>query len=297
MHSYDFTLKYDGDALSSHSMDLQDLAPALLGISELLGNVAKIIVGDDIKISVKIKGNPQEGSICCHLEIVQSILKQFTDLFSSNEASAFSNLMTVLQAVGIVGGAGILGFFLKIKKNKEIANIELKGEQSIITFTDQSTSIEHIHIGQIILNHDCMHQLNKVIKPLEQDGVDTLVFSSNSDDTKVSKDDIPYFKNATVKQILSVQEQTQWLSIESISFKDGNKSKFSDGTSSFYVEIGDDDFMKKINLGEVSFAKHDVLHCLVEIEQSFIQNALKTNRIIKKVIEHKKGMNQVKMDV
>jgi hypothetical protein len=41
-----FLLKYEGDALVDHSIDVTDLAPALLGLSELVDEANHVINND-----------------------------------------------------------------------------------------------------------------------------------------------------------------------------------------------------------------------------------------------------------
>ena len=48
-------VRYDGPALKEHSMDVADLAPALLGLSEIVKIANKKINGDRSAVKVLVK--------------------------------------------------------------------------------------------------------------------------------------------------------------------------------------------------------------------------------------------------
>ena len=292
-----FIIKYDGEALKNHTMDLQDLAPALLALSELIQEASKMVLGNDTKVNVYIKGNPEQGSVLFNLEVIKSLAKQVLDLFKSEEAGAFSNLITVLEAIGLIGGAGLIGFILKVKKNKKIKSIELKDNQANITFYgDNNTYIENLHVGQMILNNNSIYNINKIVKPLEQEGIDSFCCGTKDEHITILKQDLEYFKNSQPEEILNKNIIKQWVTIESLNFKEKNKWKVNHGSFASFVAIEDEEFLEKINKNEVLFGKNDMLHVEMEIEQYMFQNTLKNRYAIKKILEHK-HINQLKIEV
>jgi hypothetical protein len=50
-----FKLSYDGDALRDGEMDVADLAPALLGIGQMLQAAGHVIDGDTAEVRVRVK--------------------------------------------------------------------------------------------------------------------------------------------------------------------------------------------------------------------------------------------------
>ena len=50
-------LAYDGEALASHCMDVRDLAPALMGLGELLNAANFELNGKNVGLEVKVAPN------------------------------------------------------------------------------------------------------------------------------------------------------------------------------------------------------------------------------------------------
>jgi hypothetical protein len=81
------------------------------------------------------------------------------------------------------------------------------------------------------------------------------------------------------------------LQIESLTFKDGNKWRMSDGNATYHVAIEDKEFLAKIDAGE-RFGKGDVLLVDLRQVQSIEGAKLVTESIIVKVIEHRQPLQQ-----
>ena len=63
MPKTNFTVKYDGEALANHEMDVALLAPALLGMQKVIDALVTESTEGEYKASLKIKGNAKAGSI------------------------------------------------------------------------------------------------------------------------------------------------------------------------------------------------------------------------------------------
>ena len=92
-------------------------------------------------------------------------------------------------------------------------------------------------------------------------------------------------------EVVSDMTARKLLQIESLTFKDGNKWRVSDGNATYHVAIEDREFLAKIDAGE-RFGKGDVL--LVDLRQvQTIEGAkLLTESIIVKMIERRKPPQQ-----
>lgn len=84
------------------------------------------------------------------------------------------------------------------------------------------------------------------------------------------------------------------LVIEAPVFKDGNKWRFSDGTSSFFADILDLEFLARVDAGE-RFGKGDVLIVALRITQERSGLKITAERSVVKVLEHRQGQEQHKL--
>ena len=85
------------------------------------------------------------------------------------------------------------------------------------------------------------------------------------------------------------------LQIISLTFKEDNKWKVTDGLEPFNVAIEDEEFLRKINNNEIAFSKNDYLVCEVRERQYQTNKGLRKERSIIKVIEHKPSPQQLKL--
>ena len=103
MPSVNFTVKYDGEAIRHHEMDVALLAPALLGMQKVIEELVKASTEGEYKASLKIKGNIKKGSIEIELvtQAITSFPTQIIDFFSGKYATAAANLVTIIGAGGL----------------------------------------------------------------------------------------------------------------------------------------------------------------------------------------------------
>nr|VFK62131.1 MAG: hypothetical protein BECKTUN1418D_GA0071000_116810 [Candidatus Kentron sp. TUN] len=76
------TVIYCGPALSNHSMEISDLAPALLAFSEIIKKTGVILGADREKIAVSVSGSFKSGSFGFDVEVSQKLIEQAALFFS-----------------------------------------------------------------------------------------------------------------------------------------------------------------------------------------------------------------------
>ena len=90
-----------------------------------------------------------------------------------------------------------------------------------------------------------------------------------------------------IEDDLNFEISETYIQIESVSFKEKNKWKFSNGKFFFNANITDEDFLAKIDSGELRFGKGDILKVKLKTVQTIAHNKLKSDYEVIKVIEHK----------
>ncbi len=291
--SVHFSIKYDGPALATHQMDVRELAPALIALSELLEEASKAAFPSAPVVRVDVQGNFKGGSFGVDLIAVQSIKDQIVQLFSGPEATAAANLLAILAGIGLVGKAGSsLIDLIKWLRGRKPSSIRFVGEKTVFEIVDVE-AIERFEVdlvaGRLYQSRVVRQNLAKVVKPLEREGID--VFASGHDGVTqivVTKEDVSWFTSAaTGADVVSdTVSHGVVLQIESAAFKEDNKWRFSDGGTPFFAEIADQEFLARINTGDERFGKGDVLIVDLRRIQSVTDNGLKVEHVIQAVKEH-----------
>ncbi|ENW7463446.1 hypothetical protein ACFL9A_004807 [Salmonella enterica] len=92
-----FRIVYDGPALETHEMNVRDLAPALLSLSDALEEAGKTVYGNKTVVSVKVNASFKAGSFGIDLIASStSWFKQAVDFFSGDSATAAANLIALI---------------------------------------------------------------------------------------------------------------------------------------------------------------------------------------------------------
>jgi hypothetical protein len=278
---------YDGTALSEHEMDANDLAPALLAFSELIETTNEIINANHSKISVKIKGSFQSGSFDVGLILHQSTNNLF-DFMTSKYVEAPINLITL---IGLAGG-GLIGL-IKNLKNKKPEKVIKKGD-NVEIIVENETYLTDMKVFALFSNIKIRQSLEKVLSPLKKEGIDTFKTKSDVNSITITKDEISFF-DAPVEQDILLEDnlfETN-LQLVNVSFQEANKWKFSDGNSTFFASILDEDFMKLVLAGKSNFAKDDILKVSLKRKQFEREQKIHTIYEIMKVLDHRRPSNQL----
>lgn len=296
MNNYiDFQVTYDGSALTNHEMDIRDLAPALLAISDALDETNKIIYGSKTKVQVNIKGTFKTGSFGFMLSVNQLPIDQLVSMFASDKANAAANLAGILGF--LIPGGGLLGFLLWLKSRK-IKKTEKVSEAKTIVEVDDGDKYEASpNILSLFSNIKVRTSIQKVIyEPLSKEGIESFSIKKGKSETKIEKEDKDYFKLTEIPdELLKDQEREIFLSVVDISFKEGHKWKFSDGSVEFYATINDGNFIRKVQENTDGFYKDDLFKVLIREKQWISDTGIKSDYEIIRVLEHRSGAKQIKL--
>ena len=296
-------LTYDGPALKMHTMDVRMLAPSLLAFGDLCEEVTKIVFGESVNTKVEVKASFQTGSFGINLSVTSHLLEQLKTLFSGKDITAIINgeeLLKIIIGGSVVTGGPIVNGLINIirwLKNRKIKNIEIlaNGRRRIIVDDGESLDTEESIIN-LLRSREVRTNLQRVIEPIETEGINTLSFGDDKNIiTALKKEEAQWFHVPISEDIpLSNELRVMSFSIVSLSFKEENKWRLSDGNNTMYVTIADLEFLNKVNLNMIRFAKGDILIASTRIAQwQTADGGLKTEYIIEHVIEHRLGTIQI----
>ncbi len=301
MSDVHFTLIFEGPAVENGEIDVRDLAPSLLSLGQLIQAANAAINGDRANVAVKLHAT-RTGSFEVDMTMVQSLAAQaglLLDHLSGHKdgLSAAKDLAEIIFKVGAGVGVAGGGFFALIKwlKNRKPDRIEAKAGDTIIHIGDNYFVTNH-RVVELAENLEVREQAKKLVSVLQSEGIDSISTRTDGEKLTIKKEEALFFDVPCGEdETLQDSEREMYLQIDSLSFKEGNKWRVTDGGEPFSAVIEDAEFLNQIAKGEVSFSKTDYLHCLVHERQVRTNRGqLRKERTIIKVLQHKQGARQLK---
>lgn len=291
-----FQVIYDGEALKNNEMNVKDLAPALLGLSDLLEETNQVVNGDSAQIQLNVKGTFKTGSFNIDFNVVQDIFGQIVNLFNKPTVIFSIGLLSLL---GFSIKDGVVGLIHLIKwlKNRKIKKITKVGKDKVsIIVEDDKIEIDE-KVLSLYKNIKIRKSLDVVIaKPLEKEGIDVFKIKYQDSETIIKKEEKDYFKESLIEdEIIDDQVIKKHLQLLTVTFIEGNKWKFSDGVSTFFAEIKDEDFLKRVQTGQEKFAIDDIFHVELHQRQLLGVSGIKSEIEILEVISHRAAHRQLNL--
>ena len=178
-------IRYDGPALAEHSMDVSDLAPALLGLSEIAKIANRNINGEQSSVKVSINVDTEQKCFQFNIEIAQTLLQQVSLLIHHGHAATAKE---IAEWIGIISGsaASIFAAYKWLAKQKLPLNeisIEDAGGQVTMRNVTNSTVVNNIivnkNVYKLMRDPDVIKNAKNVVKPLTKAGYDKLQFEKD----------------------------------------------------------------------------------------------------------------------
>ncbi|MBI5454118.1 MAG: hypothetical protein HY956_05780 [Deltaproteobacteria bacterium] len=277
------TLEYRGSRVEHGTMNAYEVARNILAFSDFISVISKTAYGDKAELQTEIQGFRGNSF---DIDFLLSIGGVVATLLTGPVSSPKDFITLIKDSVKV--WIHLMG---KPPKAIEPANNGFKVE-------NQKGEITNINgnVFNIITNINAGKAVEEFIKKPLESGIDFVKVRSKTFDEEVFSIDKrqaqAFIPIETEKPIIE-QEYRMGLTIESPTFKEGNKWRFFDGSSSFHADVLDQDFLTKVNAGEIRFGKGDILIVLMKfIQSSSFNTPLKIERAILKVLEHKIGIKQ-----
>jgi hypothetical protein len=290
---YEFSVRYAGEALVDGRSPIRDLAPSLLALSEAFQEIQQITHPYQQPVSLDIKAS-EKGSFIVDLILANGndLLSSAIDLLNGNESEALRNLIELAT-----GFTAAVIFITKVGKKKIKRKKELPEGEVKITLDDETSITVSKDVFEAYRNVEFRKTTKEFVRPLESEGIEAIEFSTEKNaSVSISKQDVSAFDVPEIedKEFPST-ESTVYLQIINISFAN-EKWKLTDGNKPFWAKIEDEEFLTSIENNQQQFGASDALKVILETQQKFTDNGLKTEYSVKKVIEHIKGPKQLKLD-
>jgi len=294
MNPHDFHIVYGGDALTGSTFDVRDLAPALLAFGDMLEHANRVLNDDKIEVSVRVKASFKTGCFGIDFSLVQTGVQQIVDMFSTKEVAA---LGVILGLLGLNGKDGLLWLIKKLKGRK-ICSIEIISDSHTrIALDDEHIDVEHAIIA-MLADAELRKAIEKAVcKPLSSDGIDTFAVTDGETITFQVKGEESVYFSAPSQEDVIIDTNTIELSLSpvSLSFKENNVWKFTDGSATYSIRMNDVNLIKRIENNDISFSKGDVFRLKLEVITWQSLNGIKTEYNLLEIISYTKSAKQLKL--
>lgn len=172
------TIRYDGPALSGHEMDVQDLAPALLALADMVQIANKKFNGDAASIKVLVNADVEQKCFMIDISLVQSLLEQAKGFLGTDEIKTAKD---IADWVGILSGGGVglfglLKFLRNAKKSDSPLNIENLGDGNITIHGNGNIITVQREVYKLAQEAKVVEKAKAVVRPLEKEGYVKLSF-------------------------------------------------------------------------------------------------------------------------
>jgi len=280
----EFSVVYEGDALKHHTMDVKDLAPALLSLGQTFDRANSLLNGDNVSINLQIKAQ-KEGSFDIALLLSQT-LQTASGTLNTDWVTSAQSLTTLLLG----GSTGVVSLLLLIKqlKGEKPKQKESKESPDCITFEAENIKITVPQkVARLYNDKNIRDQIEGVVRPLTKSGINMVSFKQNKKEIgNVNNTEVEYFRLSDDKDnITEYIIPRQRLQIESLKFKQG-KWQLNDGSHTNWYSMDDKEFINQIHNGKM-FGENHILVCEVVMTQQLLPDGkLKLEYSVKKVLNH-----------
>ena len=276
MDKDNFTISFHGDAVKDGEMEAQDLAIALISMSELVQIANREANGEQAQISIKIS-ETKKGSFEALLQIIleNDALLTYGVTFLKEALARFINLAKWLRG-------------------RKIDKTEFKDGQIHIHIGDDNTIITPI-VRVLLEDTNARNAIKQLASILDEHKTNKIKLKLNEDDEPLEIDvsEISFFDLPDDDEDLLETTREVALQIENLSFKSTNKWRVNDGQSSFYVMIEDEDFLRRVENSRISFSNGDTLICIIREHQLAEDPTSKKECSIIKVLKHHSSAKQL----
>jgi len=298
-----FHVLYDGPSLANNEMDVRALAPALLAFGDLLEEANAAVNDGRAKVSVRVRASFKTGCFGIEFEVFQSFAKQVSLLLSNESVSTAKQ---ILEWLGLVwdtsakvgaGAAGLL-YLLKWLRGRKIKRVVLVENDVVrVEVGDEHLMVER-QVIELYRQAKLRIALEAVLSPLQMDGIDEFAVTDKVQSARfvtVTTDEVDYFATPAIEpEVLSEEDIELNLQLVNVAFREDNKWRFSDGSTSFFATVHDIDFLRQVQ-GNEPFASGDILKARLRRTQSLVGEQMKTEFVLLKVLEHRRAAAQLPM--
>jgi len=294
-------IRYDGPALTGHSMDVNHLAPALLAIGDLCTLANRKFNEDRASLQVMVRADLENNCFEFGIELVQTIIEQVKTFIKHDE---IKDAKEIAEWIGLIAAPGITIYgllkFTKWAKGKKITSKTIKKEagRDAVQITVEGSNNSVVVYPQTVELYDeseSLPRIKQLVQPLLEEGYDSIEFEHNKKvSEKISKDDAQEIMDIEPDVIKEVESEegsdviTAWVKVYSPVYDSKAPMwRFKFGERTEYMNISETDIAEQAIKRGGAFI-NDMYQVKLEIKQTTTPGGdIKNHYTIKKVLDFK----------
>lgn len=299
MSSASFQVVYDGPALAGSTIDVRELAPALLAFGDVVEQANLTANAGRTSVFLRVTASFKSGSFGIDFSVVQSLMEQMAALFKEPGVVSARELTEHLGFVYAKGATAVVGLIAVVRwlRNRQITRVVLLDHgRARIELDDDHLETEQRTIA-MLRNFKLRQALEAALtEPLGRPGYDSVAISDDpaAGFITITQAERGYFvAPAPESEPLADETSEANLQLVNVAFKDDNKWRFYDGTTQFHAAILDPRFIHRVRTGEASFSAGDILVVRLRKRQWLEGEVMKAEHEVLEVLKHRRGMAQI----
>lgn len=288
-------VRYDGPATGSRRMDVRLLAPSLLALSDLF-TYAHLLTGGGysqapwLELTDPGPTGRRGGSFVVDLALTtEHGAGPAADLFDEGESATATRVAALTGSVL----AALRWCVLRHHKGREERVHPIRPGLVEVVWPD-ATRIEAPEAARTLVSDpDFTRTAARALEALRGDDVEVVELSrgdrESGESVRFARGDLPAFNTLEPEDdLLSDNVRKVSVRVENLAFKEGNKWRINDGTSSLWASLHDLPFLQRVSSGEARFAHGDSL--VVEMRDKQYRTSdggMRAEHYIERVLEHR----------
>lgn len=246
-------LRFDGPRLTTHEMDVADLAPALMALGDLCKAANQALNGERATVRVVVRADLEQHCFEVAFKLVLDTYEQLRGLFADDRVQTAKEILEWLGLLGVsaVGGHyGVLQVLAWLKGREPrvvIDQTDAQGSVVLMVNGDHNQVTVAPEVATLVLDPAVVRKSQQLVAPLHREGYESLEFETARGTTVVDRTmaaDIAAYRVPTAASDTPENRQifTAWITVYSPVYDRDSKSwRFRFGDAVVAMDITETD--------------------------------------------------------